>query len=80
MIVDAEYQDTAKDIDALIAKVFKNGDGKKLLEFLDKRFIRGTVCVPGQVEGQGYYREGQNSVIRYFQTAIARQARGAYKK
>jgi len=29
-----------KDIDALIASVFKSKDGEKLLSYLDERFIR----------------------------------------
>ena len=67
-----------KDIDALIATVFKSKDGKKLLNYLDERFIRQAVCNPGQVEGQGYFREGQNSVIRYFLSCIKRQQKGDY--
>lgn len=67
-----------KELDALIASVFKTDDGKKLLSFLDERFIRQPVCNPGQVDGQGYFREGQNSVIRFFQSCIKRQEKGDY--
>jgi hypothetical protein len=70
--------DRQKDFDALIAKVFKSKDGKKVLEFLEERYIKTAVCSPGQVEGQGYYREGQNSIIRMFKTSIMRQERGSY--
>lgn len=70
--------DNGKELDALIASVFKKPEGKKLLEHLDERFIRQAVCNPGQVEGQGYFREGQNSVIRFFQSCIKRQERGDY--
>lgn len=67
-----------QDFDALIAKVFKSQDGKKILEFLEERYIKTAVCIPGQVEGQGYYREGQNSVVRMFKSCIMRQENGRY--
>jgi len=51
-----------KDIDALIASVFKSKDGEKLLSYLDERFIRQAVCNPG----------------RYFQSCIKRQEKGDY--
>jgi hypothetical protein len=70
--------DNQKDFDALIAKVFKSKDGKKVLEWLDDRYIKSAVCVPGQAEGQGYYREGQNSVVRMFKSCILRQESGKY--
>ena len=67
-----------KELDALIAEVFKTDSGKLLLEHLDERFIRQPVCNPGQSEGQGYFREGQNSVIRFFQSCIKRREKGDY--
>jgi len=70
--------DKQKDFDALIAKVFKTKDGKKVLDFLEERYVKAPVCVPGQTEGQGYYREGQNSMIRMFKMAIIRQEKGEY--
>lgn len=70
--------DKQKDFDALIAKVFKSEDGKKVLEFLEERYVKSPVCVPGQPESQGYYREGQNSMVRMFKSAIIRQEKGEY--
>jgi hypothetical protein len=68
-----------KDFDAMIAKVFTSAIGKQVLEHLENRYIKSPVCIPGSLEGQGYYREGQNSVIRAFKNAIIRQKMGAYK-
>ena len=70
--------DNGKELDALIASVFKTASGKKLMEHLDERFIRQPVCNPGQTEGQGYFREWQNSVIRFFQSCIKRREKGDY--
>jgi len=70
--------DKQKDFDALIAKVFKTKDGKKVLDFLEERYDKAPVCVAGQTEGQGYYREGQNSMIRMIKMAIIRQEKGEY--
>lgn len=69
-----------QDFDAIIAKLFKSKDGKKVLEFLEERYLKSAVCVPGQTEGQGYYREGQNSMIRMFKSSIMRQEQGSYNK
>jgi len=65
-----------KDLDKLIADVFKTSAGKKLLSYLEERFVKLPVCVPGQKEGEGYYREGQNSIIRLFINAIQRRQEG----
>lgn len=70
--------DKQKDFDALIAKVFKTRDGKKVLEYLEERYIKAPVCLPGQVESQGYFREGQNSMVRMFKHAIMRREKGEY--
>jgi hypothetical protein len=70
--------ESQRDFDAIIAKVFKSKDGKKVLEWLEDRYIKAAVCTPGQVEGTGYYREGQNSVVRMFKSCIMRQENGAY--
>jgi len=69
-----------KDYDAMISRLFKTQDGKEILKHLEDRYIKAPVCIPGSPEGQGYYREGQNSVIRAIQNAIVRQELGAYKQ
>ena len=70
--------DRAKDYDAMVAKLFRSPTGKKVLEYLEERYIKSPVCIPGRPEGQGYYREGQNSIVRMFQSAIYRQEHGDY--
>jgi len=71
--------DREKDFDAMVAKTFRTPTGKRVLEYLTERYIKSPVCMPGREEGQGYYREGQNSVIRMFHNAILRQERGDYR-
>ena len=40
-----------------------NPQGLQLLETLTELYNNMPVCPPGSVEGYGFYREGQNSVI-----------------
>lgn len=65
----------------------KNDDGKELLEIAKNKYIYELpVCPPGSQEGFGYWREGQNSVIKLFdimaKTFIENQSNqpGEYKK
>jgi|TARA_R110001583_G_scaffold44227_1_gene140197 hypothetical protein len=67
-----------KDFDAMIARLFKTPDGKKILSHWEERYIKAPVCVPTQPAEQGFYREGQNSVIRTIQNAIKRREHGDY--
>ena len=67
-----------KDLGAMIAKLFKTPDGKKVLNHWEERYIKAPVCIPTQPAEQGYYREGQNSVIRTIQNAIKRRENGDY--
>ena len=62
----------------MIARLFKTPDGKKVLSYWEERYIKAPVCVPTQPAEQGYYREGQNSVIRTIQNAIKRRTNGDY--
>ena len=70
--------DHHKDFDAMIAHLFKTRDGKKVLQHWENRYIKAPVCIPSEGDAQGYYREGQNSVIRAIFNAIKRQERGDY--
>ena len=67
-----------KDFDAVIAKLFKTPDGEKVLNHWEERYIKAPVCIPTPSAEQGYYREGQNSVIRTIQNAIKRRELGDY--
>lgn len=38
---------------------------KDMIYILEERFLKSPVCVPGSVEGAGFFREGQNDTVRY---------------
>jgi len=70
--------DKQKDLDAMIARLFKTLDGKQVLKHWENRYIKAPVCIPSESDAHGYYREGQNSVIRTIFNAIKRQEHGDY--
>ena len=52
------------DDDLLVSKVFVTKDGHELLDLLKSRFLDQPTFVPGDDPSYGYFREGQNSIIR----------------
>lgn len=62
-----EHQKMMKDLDEhlyqRVIAALLDAEGQLLLNTLEDIYIRQPVCPPGAVEGWGYYREGQNSVI-----------------
>jgi len=52
------------DDDLLVAKVFVTKDGQELLDLLKLRTLDQPTFVPGDDPSYGYFREGQNSIIR----------------
>ncbi|WP_296635861.1 hypothetical protein [Polaribacter sp.] len=52
------------DDDLLVAKVFVTKDGHDLLKLLKTRTLDQPTFVPGEEPSYGYFREGQNSIIR----------------
>ena len=48
----------------LIHRVFTTDDGRELLEHFSKQLLMKPVMPPGGPEGMGYFREGQNDLIR----------------
>lgn len=60
-----ELNSRLERIKELSYRVFAQTElGKELLEKL-KEYFHGAPCaVPGQIEGFGYWREGQNELIR----------------
>lgn len=76
------------ETDKLIFDVFTNGRGPEFLQWLESVTIRQPSFVagiqevaPGNVtvlpaEQQGFFREGQNSMFRYFEAAMDRAQAG----
>jgi len=52
------------DLDKLYHKVFSTEDGKKLLLHLKKTYLDAPTWTPGYENSFGYFRDGQNTIIR----------------
>lgn len=64
--------DEMRRMDRLFAQTFETPAGREVLQWLRKRTIEQPSWVPGQDPGQGYCREGQNSIVRDIERRIAR--------
>lgn len=62
--------DTLNKFDQLTSKVFETDIGKELLQLLTDQFLHAAVADPQNPASYAYWREGQNSLIRRFLTAI----------
>ena len=64
-----EQQDAIKDLCSIYAATFNNSNGKKVLDILEKTLNKPT-WDPEKDEKFGYYREGQNDIIRHIFSRI----------
>ena len=53
-----------KLLDKLYQRVFSSNDGKKLLIHLKKTYLDTPTWTPGYDSSFGYFRDGQNTIIR----------------
>lgn len=60
------------DLDKLYQRVFSSQDGKKLLIHLKNTYLDTPTWTPGYDNSFGYYRDGQNTIIREIITRIRR--------
>lgn len=75
---DPQEQSADPDLtDKLFVDALNNPAGKKLLAYWKSRYLDHPVCVPGAGADQGFFREGQNSLIR---EALLRLKRGTEPK
>lgn len=63
--------------DKLFVDALNNPAGKKLLAYWRARYLDQPVCTPGAGADAGFYREGQNSLIR---ESLMRLKRGTEPK
>ena len=59
-----------KDFNRAIAQLFSSRNGKVVLDYIRSKTIERPCCPAGSVEGYGYFREGQNDLVRQIETAI----------
>lgn len=60
------------DLDILIARTFSTENGQKVLAWLRESYLENPSWQPGAESSFGFYREGQNSVIRDIEKRIKR--------
>lgn len=61
-----------EDLDIQIARAFSTEEGQKVLTWLREQYLERPSWQPGAESSFGFFREGQNSVIRDLETRIKR--------
>jgi hypothetical protein len=59
-----EPENYQQEIDRAIARVLDTADGKLMFDWLVGSYLRQPTWAPGYATDFGYYREGQNTLIR----------------
>ena len=52
------------ELDRSIARISQSDDGKRLMDWLCGAFLHQPTWAPGYTTDYGFYREGQNTLIR----------------
>jgi hypothetical protein len=60
------------DLDILIARTFSTENGQKVLAWLRETYLENPSWQPGAESSYGFYREGQNAVVRDIEKRIKR--------
>lgn len=60
------------DFDILIARTFSTENGQRVLAWLRETYLENPSWQPGAESSYGFYREGQNAVIRDIEKRIKR--------
>ena len=60
------------DLDILIALTFSTEEGQKVLAWLRETYLENPSWQPGAESSFGFYREGQNAVVRDIEKRIKR--------
>ena len=68
----AEPNPKRDDLDIWVVRTFATEEGKKVLAWLREQYLESPAWQPGAESTFGYWREGQNSVIRDLEKRIAR--------
>ena len=61
-----------EDLDILIARTFSTENGQKVLAWLREAYLENPSWQPGAESSFGFFREGQNSVVRDIEKRIKR--------
>ena len=61
-----------EELDRLAKRVFSTEDGQKLLKWMREVYLENPSWQPGADNSYGYWREGQNAVVRDLEARIRR--------
>ena len=61
-----------EELDRLTKRVFSTEDGQKLLRWMREVYLENPSWQPGADNSYGYWREGQNAVVRDLEARIRR--------
>ena len=61
-----------EELDRLTKRVFSTEDGQKLLKWMREVYLENPSSQPGADNSYGYWREGQNAVVRDLEARIRR--------
>lgn len=68
-----EQTDTEQhEIDRALAQTFDTDAGKIAMQFLEDAYLNTPSWAPGYTTDFGFYREGQNTLVREIKARIAR--------
>tara|TARA_Y100000310_G_scaffold25794_1_gene24656 strand:+ start:576 stop:869 length:294 start_codon:yes stop_codon:yes gene_type:complete len=68
-----EYAATEQaQIDKAIARMFATKEGEEVMDFLTDAYLHQPCWAPGFTTDYGFFREGQNTLIRELQARIKR--------
>ena len=62
----------ANEIDEVFASCFNTPAGERVISILREWTIEQPCCPPGAPEGTGYFREGENRIVRAIQAHVKR--------
>ena len=59
-----ETENFQRELDRCIARLYDTTDGKMFFDWLNGSYLNQPSWAPGYTTDYGYYREGQNTLIR----------------
>ena len=66
------FDQKKEDLDILIARTFSTENGQRVLAWLRETYLENPSWQPGAESSYGFYREGQNAVVRDIEKRIKR--------
>jgi len=68
-----EYAATEQaQIDKALSRMFATKEGEKVMAFLENAYLHQPCWAPGFTTDYGFFREGQNTLIRELQARVKR--------